>query len=104
MEEAHTKGTPVMRTLFYHYPEDPECWKIEDEYLFGEDLLIAPVCEADVREREVYLPKGNRWREMESGMVYEGGQKIRIPAPLASIPVFIREEAEEVLEIMESWK
>lgn len=90
MMEAHEKGTPVMRALFYMYPDDMECWKIEDEYLFGPDILAAPVCEEGIREREVYLPEGEIWKEMRTGNEYQGGNWVKIPAPLDYMPVFVR--------------
>lgn len=90
MLEAHEKGTPVMRPLFYDYPEDGRCWEIEDEYLFGPDVLVAPVlCEA-VTERKVYLPAG-RWKNLNDALVYEGGKEIIAAAPINAIPVFVKE-------------
>lgn len=90
MEEAHEKGTPVMRTLFYMYPGDAKCWEIEDEYFFGPDVLVAPVLYAGVVSRRVYLPEGERWIEYASGKEYEGGREYQADAPLDTIPVFLR--------------
>ena len=59
MQEAHEKGTPVMRTLFYMYPDDSMCWDIEDEYLYGPNVLVAPILYAGQFSRSVYLPKGD---------------------------------------------
>ena len=70
MQEAHEKGTPVMRTLFYEYPEDLCCWDVEDEYLYGSDLLIAPILEAGTRTRKVYLPKGAVWVDCKTSSEY----------------------------------
>ena len=75
MEEAHEKGTPVMRTLFYMYPQDKKCWDIEDEYLYGPDILVAPILEAGQKTREVYLPAGENWTDSGSccrGRYYTG--------------------------------
>lgn len=91
MREAHEKGTPVIKPLFYDFPEDKAAWETEDAYLFGHDLLVAPILYEGWRERDVYLPKGARWIEKETGIVHEGGQTIRTEAPLNRIPVFIRE-------------
>lgn len=93
MEEAHEKGTPVMRPLFYGYPEDAECWDIADEYLYGPDILVAPVCYAEQRKRNVYLPSGEAWICTESGTEYPGGMWIEADAPLESMPVFVRKGA-----------
>ena len=90
MKEAQEKGTPVIRPLFYHFPEDEKAWEISDEFLFGQDLLIAPVTDYLKRERNVYLPAGARWQEGEDGRIYEGGQTVRADAPLDVIPVFRR--------------
>lgn len=93
MKEAHEKGTPVMRTLFYEFPEDKNAWKDHQEYLFGPDLLVAPVLYEGMTEREVYLPEGAVWKHVWSGAVYQGGQTVQIKAPLEEIPVFIRDGA-----------
>lgn len=97
MAEAHEKGTPLMRTLFYEFPEDKQCWEIEDEYMYGDKLLIAPVLEAGAEKRHVYLPKGADWKACESGECYQGGQEIWVAVSLESIPVF--EKIENIYEI-----
>ncbi len=61
MRQAHEKGTPVMRPLFYDFPEDAAVWEIEDEYMFGGDVLVAPVTENRQRSRRVCLPLGKKW-------------------------------------------
>lgn len=94
MREAHEKGTPVMKTLFYEFPEDPAAWEAEDVYLFGHDLLVAPVMEAGVRERTVYLPAGAEWVEWESKRRWSGGQEVRVKAPVCRIPLFVRNGAQ----------
>ncbi len=90
MREAHEKGTPAMRTLFYMHPEDPACWEIEDEYFFGPDVLVAPILYASQTSRTVYLPKGEIWTEHATGKEYEGGQTVEVEAPLEAIPVFAK--------------
>ncbi|MBO5109245.1 MAG: glycoside hydrolase family 31 protein [Clostridia bacterium] len=92
MEAAHQKGTPPMRPLFYAYPEDARAWEIDDEYLFGDDLLIAPVLTLGARSRRVYLPAGT-WTDAYTGRRYEGNTTLEADAPLDRIPVFIREGA-----------
>ena len=93
MQEAHTKGTPVIKPLFYDYPTDPAAWTAKDVYLFGHDLLVAPVMEAGLRARDVYLPAGARWTEVATGIVYEGGQTVHVAAPLETIPLFVKDGA-----------
>lgn len=93
MDQAHEKGTPVLRTLFYNFPDDPKAWEISDEFFFGDDILVCPVLWENQREREVYLPAGCRWRGLNDGVLYEGGTSFTAPAPLDAIPVFVREGA-----------
>lgn len=94
MREAHESGAPVMRPLFYEFPKDKAAWNVEDAYLFGPDLLVAPVMEVGVTERTVYLPAGSSWTDAFTKTVYEGGQTVTVPAPIDIIPVFIRDGAE----------
>lgn len=89
MKEAHEKGTPVMRPLFYDFPDDPKTREIEDQYMFGSDILVAPILYADERERTLYLPKGS-WKHLFTGEVYEGGTTVTVAAPLDQLPVFER--------------
>lgn len=91
MQQAHKKGTPVMRTLFYEFPGDSHCWQVEDEYLFGPDYLVAPVLEAGVTERTVYLPAGATWCNIDTGETFAGGQTVTAPAPWEILPVFRRQ-------------
>lgn len=89
MEAAHEKGTPVIRPLFYDFPSDSKAWEIGDEYMFGPDILVAPVLYEGVRERSVYLPEGS-WVNINDGKTYEGGRTIMAAAPYEYIPVFAR--------------
>jgi len=91
MKEAHEKGTPVMRTMFYEFPEDSTCWEVEDQYMYGSKYLAAPILSAGERSRNVYLPMGCGWKETESGKEYGGGQWIEIPVSIESMPVFERQ-------------
>ncbi|MDC7289613.1 glycoside hydrolase family 31 protein [Blautia schinkii] len=92
MEEAHEKGTPVMRPLFYEFPEDELAWDVEDQYCYGSKVLVAPILEAGAVSRSVYLPgKDVKWRMAETNEVYEGGQWITAKADLESMPVFVRQ-------------
>lgn len=90
MEEAHEKGSPVIRTLFYEFPEDKDAWEIEDEYMFGSKYLVAPILNLGQRERKVYLPKGAKWLCNTDKEIYEGGTEVTVPAPLETMPVFER--------------
>jgi len=91
MKAASRKGTPVIRPLFYDFPADPKVWEIDDQYMFGPDLLVAPVMELGMREREVYLPYGSSWTNAWTGEIYQGGQSINVEALLDKIPLFLRD-------------
>lgn len=90
MKEAHVKGTPIMRTMFYEFPSDPICWELDDQYMFGNEILVAPIMEAGIIAREVYLPMGETWRDPRSGLDYEGGTTLRVEAKIDQIPLFLR--------------
>ena len=87
MKVAHEDGTPLLRAMFYEFPEDGECADLKDQYMFGDKYLVAPVLEAGARSRSVYLPAGE-WKNVESGEVLTGGQRVDVAAPLEIIPVF----------------
>ncbi|WP_174721929.1 glycoside hydrolase family 31 protein [Actinomyces qiguomingii] len=90
MAEASSTGMPAMRALFLDFPQDAAAWDVEDEFLLGPDLLVAPVTTPGVISRSVYLPAGARWQEIHSGHTYDGGATIEADAPQEYIPVFQR--------------
>jgi alpha-D-xyloside xylohydrolase len=94
MAVATEHGLPPMRPLFVDYPDDVAAWSVDDEFLFGPDILVAPILAAGVTKREVYLPAGARWVNAWSGEVAEGGRTVLVDAPLDRIPVFTREGSE----------
>lgn len=84
-------GRPMVAPMLLDYPDDPTVWSIDDQYLFGRDLLIAPIMN-DEGVRDIYLPEGN-WIELYSGREFSGRQwLLGIRYSLASIPVFVREK------------
>ena len=87
MREASENGSPVMRAMFYEFPDDPMCWEADEQYMFGSRYLVAPVLYAGMAEREVYLPAG-KWKNIATGEELAGGQKVTVAAPLEVIPVF----------------
>jgi len=97
MKEAHEKGTPVIRAMFYEFPQDEKCWDITDQYLFGSDILVAPVCYENAMRRKVYLPNGAKWTDARDGKVYDGGITIEADAPIDTLPVFLRDGKQEYL-------
>ena len=99
MRVASRDGVPPMRPLFVDFPQDPDAWRTEDEFLFGPDLLIAPVLEPGARMRDVYLPAGRTWVTAGTGDRHEGGDIVRVPVSLDRIPVFASEGA-DVLDVV----
>lgn len=93
MDECSENGTPVMRPVFYDFYNDKAAWNIEDEYMFGRDILVAPIMEEGARERTVYLPEGEKWTDAYTKKTYDGGQYVTVPAPIEIIPVFTRSNA-----------
>ncbi len=85
--EASENGSPVMRPLFYEFPEDKRAWEIADEYMLGGKLLVAPVLYPGMRKRKVYLPEG-RWKDGKGALLCGG--EYEADAPLDEIPVFVR--------------
>ena len=89
MREASENGSPVLRTMFYEFPEDAACWDCADQYMFGSRYLVAPVLWAGMTERRVYLPAG-AWKNIHTGEVLAGGRTVTAAAPVDVIPVFER--------------
>lgn len=83
-------GQPVLRPLWYEYPNDVKTYLTDNEYLIGRDLLVAPVLWEGQRRREVYFPAGDDWRDWETGEIYKGGTAAQINAPLEKLPIFAR--------------
>lgn len=98
--EAHEQGQPIIRGLFYEFPEDEHTANIMDEFMLGSDLLVAPIVEAGARSRSIYLPGGRSvtWLGLHDRMEYEGGRTIITDAPLDVIPVFARSQRTHGLE------
>jgi alpha-D-xyloside xylohydrolase len=87
-KQCSEKGLPMVRALFIEYPNDPGAWLVDNEYLFGSDMLVAPLFE-EVTERDVYLPVG-QWIDYQTGKVYEGGWH-RIKAGEIPVVVLVKE-------------
>lgn len=85
--EAALSGKPMVRHLMLEWPEDKMTWSISDEYMLGDELLVAPVVEAGVTSTDVYLPAGT-WYHVFTGTQYEGGQTVTVDAPMGQPPVF----------------
>lgn len=100
MRSAHESGEPLMRPMFYHYPQQTQSWGITDQYLFGADIVVAPVVHAGATVREVWLPAGEVWVEVNTGQYYHGGVTVTVSAPLSVLPLFVREGAEVLTMIV----
>ena len=88
---ACREGHPMLRTLFFEYPEDRTSWLIEDEYLFGTDILVAPLME-EVSSRDVYLPPGH-WTDYQAGETYEGTRWHHLQAGQIPVVMLLRDGA-----------
>jgi len=80
-----------MRGLFHEFPDDAAAWDVADQFLYGPDLLVAPVVTAGATSRSVYLPGPARWTDVRTGAEYAGGTWITADAPLSVIPVYARD-------------
>jgi alpha-glucosidase len=91
VDDASTRGLPVQRPLFLHFEEDARTYAIQDAYLYGPDLLVAPVWQAGKAEWTTYLPEGADWAHVWSGRRFAGGQEVTVESPLGQPPVFSRD-------------
>jgi alpha-D-xyloside xylohydrolase len=89
---AASKGWPMVRPLFFHYPDDRTSWFVEDEYLFGHDILAASIFSEDADTRDVYLPPGC-WVDIQTDAAYAGGAWHTVSGGRLMMPVFVREGA-----------
>jgi alpha-glucosidase (family GH31 glycosyl hydrolase) len=89
VRECAVSGIPIMRSLWLHYSDDPKAVARGDEYLWGRDILVAPVVEQGATSRQVYLPKGV-WYDYWTGERIEGGREINRPVDLETTPLYIR--------------
>jgi alpha-glucosidase/alpha-D-xyloside xylohydrolase len=87
--EARTAGMPMMRSMWLHHPTDPKVRSIGDQYLWGRDLLIAPVYKKGATTRDVYLPAG-KWYDWWTGKLETGGHTVQRAVDLATMPIYVR--------------
>ncbi|MBR2948611.1 MAG: family 31 glucosidase [Lachnospiraceae bacterium] len=98
MDKASAEGCPIIRPLFYNFPADKAAWEIKDQFMFGDDILVAPVTEAGQTEKKVYVPAGSDWADALTGEIYKGGQWITTDTPIEKIPVYVRADRYEELK------
>ncbi len=91
MATASSTGLPLIRAMFLEFPDEAAAWEVDDQYMFGPDILVAPVTAEGVRERRVYLPEGASWLDAWTGRPVAAKGWTTAPAPLERIPVFLRQ-------------
>jgi alpha-glucosidase/alpha-D-xyloside xylohydrolase len=87
--QARETGMPMMRSMWLHHPTDPKARSIGDQYLWGRDLLIAPVYKKGATTRDVYLPAG-KWYDWWTGKAETGGRSVQRSVDLATMPIYVR--------------
>lgn len=87
--QAHRQGLPLMRPLVLNYPDDPRTWDLGTQYLWGDDLLVAPVTKAGASHWTVYLPRG-AWHDFWTHEAHQGPGGVTVEAPLDRLPLFVR--------------
>ena len=88
--DSAASGLPLMRPLWFDYAQDVGTYQLEDEFLLGRDLLVAPVVHEGATTRRVYFPRGDNWFDWWDGMRHAGGTWDDIAAPLQRLPLFVR--------------
>ena len=89
VRECHDTGLPIMRALWLHYPEDATAVARGDQYLWGREIIVAPVTEKGATTRSLYLPRG-QWYDFWTENIAEGGREISRDVDLATIPLYVR--------------
>lgn len=89
MQQASTTGIPAFRPMFLDFPHDPRTHELDEQFMFGDSLLVAPVVREAATDRELYLPEGE-WYDFWTGERQGGGATIRVPVTLSSLPIFVR--------------
>ncbi|MGN1164789.1 MAG: TIM-barrel domain-containing protein, partial [Candidatus Ornithospirochaeta sp.] len=100
MKKTEMDGRPLMRPLFFDVPGDERAWQIEDQYYFGDDIIVAPVVKLGERERKVYLTEGV-WTSGIDGASYSGPLELTVAVPLSKMAFFLRKGSEVEKEIIE---
>lgn len=88
--DTHFADGTIIRPLVMDFEADRRTWTIDDQYMFGPAIMVAPVTQFGARERTVYLPAGTDWYDAATGRRYTGGQEVTVPAPRERLPLFVR--------------
>ncbi|AIQ11061.1 glycoside hydrolase family 31 protein [Paenibacillus durus] len=89
-KESAENGQPVQQPLVYQFQDDAKTYNIEDQFMFGDSVMLAPVVKEGQTSREVYLPAGETWVDYWTGKSYEGNQTITVKADLGTLPIFVK--------------
>ena len=92
-KRAQENGQPIQQPLVYKFQHDPKTYNIEDQYMFGDSLMIAPVVHQGATSRSVYLPAGEKWVDYWTGEKFEGGQTIPRQADLGTLPIYVKQDS-----------
>ncbi|MAE09463.1 MAG: glycosyl hydrolase [Bacteroidetes bacterium] len=88
--EANQFGYPIVRPLFYEFPNDTLSYSVENEYMFGDEMLVAPVIEREKKIKQIYLPFGSYWYDFWTNKKHDGNQWINVDVNLETIPLFVK--------------
>ena len=105
-QTAVKTGVPVMRPLFFDFPEDVSAVEVEDEFMFGPDWLVAPILQYQATNRSVYLPRlpiTQLWRHHFTGTNYSGGSNYLIDGPVDEFPLFQRVDKQTAKSGSKGW-
>ena len=89
MAVASEKGWPVIRPMFFEFPCDEQCWSAKGQYMFGGDIIFAPVTSFGARSVSVYLPEGE-WVLTKDGSVYNGGARYDVSVDITEFAAFVK--------------
>jgi alpha-glucosidase len=92
-KSAHDNGQPIQQPLVYTFQHDPNTYNIQDQYMFGNSLMLAPVITKSETSRKVYLPAGTKWIDYWTGKEYKGGQTITKQADLGTLPIYVKKDS-----------
>lgn len=103
MQLASLRGIPPMRPLLFDFSEDENAVLTEDEFMFGPDILVCPVTDYGIRERNVYLPKRKNWIDVFTGNSFSGGTFLKdVPAPLSHIPLYVCSDRMDLMSVLKT--
>jgi alpha-glucosidase len=90
---AHEKGNPIMQPLVYQFQSDLNTHNVQDQFMFGDSMMMAPIVYQGATSRNVYLPAGVKWVDYWTGQEYDGGQTINKTADLGTLPIYIKKDS-----------